>query len=160
MKNKTSKKGFTLIELLVVISIIGILSSVVLAGLNSARKKARDAKRIAEIKQLEMALEVNYSMHGAYTQPENMCSDTSYGGLDGCGSAGGSGDWDANSDLRDLITDKLAGALPKDPINDSTYKYSYEPWNAGQGGYTQAGQAYDLCAVLELGGSFCVSGRK
>ena len=52
--------GFTLIELLVVIAIIGILASVVLASLNSARKKSRDARRLADIGQLRVALELYY----------------------------------------------------------------------------------------------------
>jgi prepilin-type N-terminal cleavage/methylation domain-containing protein len=55
-----TERGFTLIELLVVIAIIGILSSVVLASLNSARKKGRDARRISDIKQLQLALELFY----------------------------------------------------------------------------------------------------
>ena len=53
-------KGFTLIELLVVIAIIGILSSVVLASLNSARQKSRDARRVADIGQLRLALELYF----------------------------------------------------------------------------------------------------
>jgi len=59
-------KGFTLIELLVVIAIIGILSSVVLASLNSAREKSRDAKRVSDIKQLQLALELYFDSNSAY----------------------------------------------------------------------------------------------
>ena len=59
-------RGFTLIELLVVIAIIGILSSVVLASLNSARQKSRDARRIGDIKQLQLALEMYYDSNNGY----------------------------------------------------------------------------------------------
>jgi len=59
-------RGFTLIELLVVIAIIGILSSVVLASLNSARQKSRDARRISDIKQLQLALEMYYDSNNGY----------------------------------------------------------------------------------------------
>jgi len=64
--NMKKTQGFTLIELLVVIAIIGILSSVVLASLNSARTKARDAKRVSDIKQLQLALEMYYDDNSNY----------------------------------------------------------------------------------------------
>lgn len=64
---KTSERGFTLIELLVVIAIIGILSSVVLASLNSARAKGRDARRISDLKQIQLALELCYDAGNSCT---------------------------------------------------------------------------------------------
>jgi prepilin-type N-terminal cleavage/methylation domain-containing protein len=59
-KLKQNQKGFTLIELLVVIAIIGLLASVVLLALNSARQKSRDAKRLADVRQMASALELYY----------------------------------------------------------------------------------------------------
>ncbi|NCT00024.1 prepilin-type N-terminal cleavage/methylation domain-containing protein [Candidatus Parcubacteria bacterium] len=59
-------KGFTLIELLVVVAIIGILATVVLASLGSARSRARDAKRITELKQIQNALELYYLDNNSY----------------------------------------------------------------------------------------------
>jgi general secretion pathway protein G len=55
---KKNKKGFTLIELLVVIAIIGLLSTMAVVALNSARAKSRDAKRVSDIKQVQAALEM------------------------------------------------------------------------------------------------------
>lgn len=64
MKNKN--KGFTLIELLVVIAIIAILSTVVMAGLNGARQKGRDAKRVSDIKAFQKALDLYFDTCGGY----------------------------------------------------------------------------------------------
>ncbi len=62
---KKLQKGFTLIELLVVIAIIGILSSVVLASLNSARQKSRDARRMADLQQIKLAAELYFDANSS-----------------------------------------------------------------------------------------------
>ena len=62
------RKGFTLIELLVVISIIGILSSSILVSLGGARAKARDARRQSDIRQITLAMELDYSDDELYSQ--------------------------------------------------------------------------------------------
>lgn len=59
-------RGFTLIELLVVIAIIGILSSIVLASLNTARLKSRDARRVADLKQIQLAMQLYYDANSSY----------------------------------------------------------------------------------------------
>src|SRR4051812_37739695 len=96
--NTSYKKGFTLIELLVVIAIIGILSSIVLASLNSARKKGRDARRIADIKQLQLALELYYDAHSNYPTSAQYASN--------------------------LVSEGFISAVPTDP--SSLLGYAYE----------------------------------
>lgn len=63
---RKQQKGFTLIELLVVIAIIGILATIVMVSLNTARAKARDARRVSDIRQLQLALQMYYDTSGSY----------------------------------------------------------------------------------------------
>lgn len=63
---KNNKKGFTLIELLVVIAIIGLLSTLSIVALNSARARSRDARRVSDIKQIQTALEMYYNAFNGY----------------------------------------------------------------------------------------------
>jgi prepilin-type N-terminal cleavage/methylation domain-containing protein len=71
MKNSL-KRGFTLIELLVVIAIIGILSSVVLASLNTARSKGADAAIKSNLNNLRAQAELVYDTTNSYA---TVCAD-------------------------------------------------------------------------------------
>lgn len=71
------KEAFSLIELLVVIAIIGLLSTLSVIALNSARAKARDAKRISDVKQMQVALEMYYNDFNDY--PPSLPVSTTIG---------------------------------------------------------------------------------
>ena len=95
------QRGFTLIELLVVIAIIGILSSVVLASLNSARQKGRDAKRVSDISQLKLALELYFDSNRTYPTGGGIASTT-------IGSA---------------LAPTYIQTIPEDPLSTGAYYY-------------------------------------
>ncbi len=83
-KNFKFKGGFTLIELLVVIAIIGILASVVLASLNSARNKGADAAIKSTFSQLRTQMENYYDTNKDYGTAD-WCQVSSTGSvLGGC----------------------------------------------------------------------------
>ena len=100
--------GFTLIELLVVISIIGFLASMAVYALNVARVKARDAKRMADIRQLQKAVELYYDKYGSYPSTGGSWwgeGNPCYGNHDYSGSNG----WIPN------LAPEFVGRLPGDP---------------------------------------------
>jgi len=119
------KKGFTLIELLVVIAIIGILATVVLVSMNIARVKARDIRRVADFKQVSLALEIYHD------------TNIRYPGVTGCSNA----NWDTMADA--LESSGLITAVPNDLVDSDNYVYMY-----GANSATSA-QSYTLRAYLE-----------
>ena len=66
IKSEQQNRGFTLIELLVTIAIIGILSAVVLTSMGGARNIANDGRRISDIKNIQLALELYYDVNSEY----------------------------------------------------------------------------------------------
>jgi prepilin-type N-terminal cleavage/methylation domain-containing protein len=103
------QRGFTLIELLVVIAIIGLLASIILASLDQARKKGRDARRIADVKEVQLALELYYDANSGYPS-----------------SAGGN-----LSLISSALTPTDISVLPTDPTNSGSYIYSYYSGTSG-----------------------------
>lgn len=93
-----SQKGFTLVELLVVIAIIGVLATLVLLQLGTARARARDTKRIADVNQIRSAVE-------QYFEDNNGHYPTDFTGL----------------------APKYITRVPTDPLTGDAYKYAYTP---------------------------------
>ena len=110
-----ASKGFTLIELLVVIAIIGILSSVVLASLNSARVKARDVRRLSDIDSLKKALALYSNDNNAY--PVSVATTTLTGS--------------------DSVSTALIGGsyIPTMPLDPQTPTFDY-PYSTNASGNT------------------------
>lgn len=99
-------RGFTLIELLIAISIIGILSSFLLANFVGARQRARDGVRKSDLRQIQAALELYRSDQAAYPATDDFPE---------CGSP-----------LQDSSSPPVVymKKIPCDPSTDEVYTYS------------------------------------
>ncbi len=100
------ERGFTLIELLVVISIISLLSTIVLASLNSAREKAKDAATTQNIKSLMLAMELYKDAKGFYPGQDGV-------GFLGCEDSAAFCEYNnGNGTQFDLIQSELSPYIP------------------------------------------------
>lgn len=131
-----NKKAFTLIELLVVIAIIGILAAIVLVSLNTARAKARDTRRLADIRQFQLAMEMYYGDYRTYPVSGWLHSNEA--------------SWKNGTNVLAVALKPYLSALPLDPKNEAGTAYSgnytYSYFASGYGG---SGQWYMMNFVLE-----------
>ena len=142
MKRSRCSSAFTLVELLVVISIISLLSSVVLASIDTAKAKGRDGKRTVDLVQFRNALELYGSNHNGQYPPVSISTsgvNTAFtskglitfpvGQMPACPSTGTN--WtssdNGNQDAKKFVDslNPYLSSLPIDPINDSTHCFIY-----------------------------------
>ena len=126
----SNQKGFSLVELLVVIAIIGLLTSIAVVGLSSARSKGRDTKRVADVRQIMMSLEMyNTDTNGYPTEVTAVAlGEGEYAAL--C--AGGF------KDECDAGEDMFQGMIPNAPTprdgscSETENEYSYSTGASGE----------------------------
>ena len=134
-----NKKGFTLIELLVVIAIIGVLSTLAVVALGSARQKANDAKRLSDVKQIQTALELYYTDNNHYptTTAAVDLGDTNHACLNS-----------ADGFTTASCSSPYMGLVPTGPSSGEHYQYTS----------SDPGSSYTLTTSLEVGAGGFSSG--
>ncbi len=133
IKKYLNKKGFTLVELLIVVSIIGVLTTLLMANFIGVRQRARDAQRKSDLRQIQSALELYRADQGSYPTTSSLSGPNSVGNCD----SGTSIKSPNNCSVSTYMT-----TVPKDPMG-SLY------FNSGNYYFSGDGTTYTLGACLE-----------
>lgn len=143
LKKREMKSGFTLFELLVSISIIGILTALASVAFSGAQKKARDARRMQDMKAVQTAAEQYYSQSANYNYPITN-----------------SGSWVSGTGST------IIALLPSDPKSTGWTAYSYTQTTsdycicASMESSTNGNSTTAACAFATSGAYFCVKNQQ
>jgi type II secretory pathway pseudopilin PulG len=120
--------------LLVVIAIIGLLSTLAVVALNNARAKARDARRLSDIKQIQTALELYYAEVGHYPDDvaQNVCGTNAAGHIAGC-CLSNAGAFSGTCSGTTYMSEVPANPTPLDGCALTEYTYTVNDQTAGDG---------------------------
>ncbi len=140
--------GFTLVELLVVVAIIGLLATLSVLALGSARVRARDAKRLADIKTVQTALELYNNDQGGY--PSAPAAGLLIGDPAGAPSARvlTSAGWEAAP----TGSTTYLPTAPDDPLGSQNYVYNGRVSSAPGAAVCSAGQCASYVIQFTLEG--------
>jgi len=117
-RQRGGRAGFSLIELIVVVLIMTVLAGVVVPRVLDHQMAARDARRLADLKGLQQAIEQYYLDKGAFPAADGTS-------------------WNESTDpdfISALLKEGYLREKPEDPVNDATYQYRYYVYNKGSYG--------------------------
>ena len=136
LRRPFGRRGFTLIELLVVIAIIGLLVAIIVPNLGSAKSAGRDARRVSDVKNIQLALALYYNDNLHFP-----CSLTSTGNIGSC--------------APDFYPTYMA-TVPKDPKTNTDYIYVAQQTTSATDNLTCINKSvvyYHIGAIMEITGS-------